>query len=425
MPNFKESAKRVIADSELKVSARHRDLDNADYHRAESTRMLRESLGEDVVTEWVAGLAENWTAKAETGRYTNDKYTIANLKEATRNAFRKGVLREANPASTLGALTTLGVEAIVMNRYEVIGTSYKQIATIFASDADTQVYGDTFRPGLPQLVMPGEQAPEINLQATGSTVKNYKWMAKLAFTSEIVEDDQTGKVAQASASAGNNMNYIMEAQMAAVLLDTPGTYGAFTFKTPAFQSYVDADGTTGVYQTSGLRQNKITATTINLESLRTIETLAATIRQPDGQVVMCLPDVLWYHPFDRIAVETIIKSPVWPSSTNQADSGSVGIAGSIAGSVGAPNPMQGRYTLAENRLLPYNASTNGGAWGVLQKSTTPIILQEREALQVLMESPNAGRSFESDLVQWRIRKRSTFFVFPGAARYCFLGNTGV
>lgn len=424
MANLKESVKKTVQNIMDKTQEREYGKDSADYHRGESYNSLRESLGADVVEEWVSGMAENWVAKAQTGRYIHDKYTISNLREAIKVANRKGILREANPASTLGQLTTLGVEAIVMNRYQTINSSYKQLATVFASDADTQVYGDTFRPGLPQLVMPGEQAPEINVQATGSTVKNYKWMSKLAFTSEIVADDQTGKVAQASAEAGSNMDYIMEAQIAAVLLDTPGTYGAFTFQAPAFQTYTDADSTTGVYKTTGGRSNAIASAVISLESLRTLETLAATITQPDGQVVMTRPQHLWYHPFDRIAVETIIKSPVWPSSTSTADTGSVGITGALAGSIGAPNPMQGRYTLCENVLLPYNSSTNGGAWGIMDKNFAPLILQEREALQVLMESPNAGRSFESDLVQWRIRKRSTYFVFPGAARYMFRGNTG-
>lgn len=417
-----------LINRNLNIPNRQRDIDSCDENRSEAARNLVESLGSDITSEMVGGIVNNMLSTNTPGYDFDEKYSWRNLKEGIRNARNAGKLRETNVATTLGSLTTLGVETLLLTRYQVPTTSYQAISTVYASTADTQIYADTFRPGLPQLTNPGQQAPQVNLQPVlGSTVKNYKWMSKLVFTSEIAQDDQTGKIAMASSEAADGMKYIFESWMAAVLLDSPGTaFGGYTIPSIAFQTYKDEDGTSGVYQATGLRQNRPASfSVVSTESLRILENLAYTIKQPDGQIIGVLPDSLWHHPIDRIIVDTLLTSPVWPGSVNTADTGSLGITGATTGQINSNNPFKGRYTPVENVLLPYNTSTNSGAWGLVCKQRQPIIMQEREELQLLMEAPNAGYSFEGDVIQWRVRKRATLFTFPGCARFLFLGNSGI
>ena len=420
--NLKESqakATKTLREAVNRVNnSKPENLAPSDYAKAKMVKQLIEACKSPAIAaEWVGGMANNWMAKIKPGQFEeSDKYTIANFKEAM------GKLKETNTDGTLGALTTLGVEAIMLNRFQVIDTSYRSIAMTRASDADTQVYETTFRPGIPQLVLPGEQAPEVNLASTPYTVKNYKWMLKLNFTAEITEDDQTGEVAAAASEAAENMDYIFESWMVSVLLGGVGTYGGFT-PGQAFQTYIDADGG-AQYTTTGARINKITPAAVSYESLRSVEQLGAAVTQPDGQRLLVRPDTIWHAPFDSFTVDTMLKSSTWAASSNTGDTGVAGMTGSTTGSVGAHNPLQGRYTPVVNQLLPVNTTGNGGAWGLIVKNRNPIVSQEREAIQVLMEAPNAGRSFENDLVQWRVRKRATLFVSANCARLMYLGNTG-
>jgi hypothetical protein len=215
---------------------------------------------------------------------------------------------------------------------------------------------------------------------------------------------------------GVNMGIYEELSFAAVLSDTALTEATLTF-TPL--TYTDPDGTTGVYKSSGLRQNRPASFgQISLGTLKTARTTLKNIRQPDGQLVLCNPNSIVYHPTDEQLVDILLKSPNFPSPSQSNTSYGIPTGGAF----GNINPVQGMYSKHECRYLTATGSS-GGAWFMME-AKKPIIWQERTGLQTVQEAPNSGTSFSRMLVRWRVNKRGQMFVYPGAARFVYQGSDG-
>jgi hypothetical protein len=106
--------------------------------------------------------------------------------------------------------------------------------------------------------------------------------------------------------------------------------------------------------------------------------------------MLVTPDTLLYGTDYVMAAPKLINSTYQPSYPDTT-TGATGYFETV-------NPLKGAYELVMSRF------TNKANW-VLMEAKTMIPFQERKALEMLMEAPNAGVSFEKDQVRHRVRRR--------------------
>lgn len=339
------------------------------------------------------------------------------VREACYDAQESGILKETNAVTAFGALLRLGVQNIIAKAYNLVPLVWDKVAMTVPSSAFIQPYGSTFRAQLPHEVAAGDEFPDSNVSSYGALVENVKFGRVLSYQKEALDDDQTGELVSKASELGENMAIYQELAFAATICDMALTEGDLTY-TP--DTYTDPDGTTGVYKTAAvdaLRANRVASMGApSLALLRELRYLLKNMHQPDGQKVLINPNCIVYHHLNEQELTVLLDSPNYPGSVSAAST-----PGATGGTM-AVNPLKGLYTRYECRYL--NAAGSNPAWFMGQANTRSIIWQERDGLQVLQESPDAGKSFDRDLVRWRTRKRGRMFFFPGGARFWGQGSDG-
>ena len=341
-------------------------------------------------------------------------------REGYRQAKRSGKVREALAVSAFPALLRLGVQDLISKKIMTVPTIGDKVRQTVSSNAYIQPYSGTFRAGVPTRVGAGDEFTEVNVQGFGQLVENWKFGEILSYQQELLDDDQTGELQKKVSDLAVNMANYKEVVFTAILSDTSITAGGMTFAPP---TYSDPDGTTGVYQSSGNRQNRpATFGAINVNTLKFAKQTLLLMKQPDGQFINITPNTVVYQPVDEQFVEILFKSPTFPATGQTASSTYGGQTGYPA--QGVINPVQGAYTPYQDRYLPSNTSTNGGAWYVTEAQAPHVTWQERTGVRVVQEAPNSGVSFSRQLVRWRVDERGAGFMYVGGARFVFQGNNG-
>jgi hypothetical protein len=263
---------------------------------------------------------------------------------------------------------------------------------------------------MPEEMGYGDEYSDQNILPMSKIVVNIKIGRALKVFKELLDDDQTSQIRTKSAQIGKRMALYNEVAFAAYLMNRAVTQGGLTV-TP--ETYTDPDATTGVYVSTGNRTNRPVAygspTPGNIDvALRTLK----LIKDPNGNIVMVDPNAIVYEPSTWYAIQQIFTADNYVSTIP-------GSSGTIAGDsvLGTRNPFKGMLTPYECRFL------TTGSW-LVGEAKNPMALnwQEREGLQVLQESPDAGESFSRDLYVWKTRKRGKMFWMAGGARFWYAGR---
>lgn len=437
--SLKETQAKIKRQIEYNISRRHQPGNDEAMTRAigNSDHMLKKTIGIDQAAASVAKIVESANLQVSTrgkgsdssfdllGDSENTQVSLKNLWEACCESEEKGQLKEANAESVYAALLRLGVTNLVAKAFGLVPVIWNKVLFVNQVSGLFGVYGSTFRPNMPKFLGAGEEFPELNVQPMGTILENVKWGSMLSFQNEAVDDDMTGELTTKASEAGEDMAILQELAFAAFLQDigsTGLTEGDLTVTTP---TYTDPDGTTGVYASTGNRQNR--PSSFGRISVNTIQFAMQTLKlmkQPNGRKILVVPDSLVYHPCDWQIVQVLFGSDYWPASYYTADS-TAPQGGTVSSAPNAINPIKG-YGLnpMECRFLNFNTSTNGGAWFIGKAKSRSLIYQQRDGLQTLQESPSAGKSFDLDLSRWRNRMRGNWGWVLGGARFWFEGNSG-
>lgn len=424
METLKETQAKIAKQLKFNIS-RRRDSDEMTRGIAQSDKVVESALGSEKVSEIVANLVESVDLKGskfELVSSGNTNFSLRNLFEAMVDLEESGKLREAGAESAYGALLRLGVTNIIAKAWNLVPMVWSKILMTHPTTGLYGVYGSTFRPTMAGFVGAGQEFPEVSVDPMGNIVPNVKWGSILAFQSEAVDDDMTGELSTKAAETGEDIAALQELAFATFLQDAGALTEANLTITPT--TYTDPDGTTGVYTSSNAkgRQNRPSSYgKIGMNTIKFGVKRLKLIQQPNGRKINIIPDTLVYHPDDFQDVEVLLKSPVWPGSSNQNSS----TPGDSTGAVGANNPLSAYgLTPYECRYLT-GGGTNGGSWLIGKRQSRSLIYQSRDGLQTLQESPNAGKSFDLDLNRWRNRMRGNWAWILGGARYWFKGNDGL
>lgn len=320
-------------------------------------------------------------------------FSVLKLREAV------GRMREATAESSFGQLLRAGVNNFMFDAYQTVPTIYQDLVRVVSSNKYEELYAPLYNAELPVEIFPSEPFPDSRIVGLDVHVRNRKFGRMLAFERELVDDDQTGQISQRAANLGEMMRYVEELQVMIAIVNAinpqDGTAGYST-------ALGNLAGTPGQLSQPGLE-----AADIALQNMV----------DPLGNFMLVMPDTVLVSPADKFNVLKLLQSTLQPSvpgaagqTANTATSGGTGWTMTV-------NPLQGEYTAKVSRFLPGSTSSQGGpglvgpgldaAHGAafLLQTKKSIVFQDREALEILQESPAAGTAFAYDQYRYRVRRR--------------------
>jgi phage major head subunit gpT-like protein len=135
-----------------------------------------------------------------------------------------------------------------------------------------------------------------------------------------------------------------------------------------------------------------------------------------GIKMMVKPTRLLIGPKLSFDAAVLMNSSYYPSGA--AAAGNVGGAFAI-------NPLKSILDITVSRFMPKNDGTMDGdskAWYIVDDTHPWFVLQLREAISLKQENPDAGQSFDFDVIRWKARMRGNAdFIDP---RFAWQGNDG-
>lgn len=399
MEALKEMQKKIDATvKRLKESNQWlRDEDEMTRNVARQDQLLIRNLGE---------------VKAATmaHRMFESNRMMKSARHAIYDMEDQGLLREASSPTAFQALMRLGVHELVADAWGQTPVVWDSVISTQPSSTWAEPYANTFGPEMPEEMGYGDEYSDQNMIPLSKIVINVKIGRALKVFKELLDDDQTSQIRTKSSQIGKRMALYNEVAFAAYLSDAAITQGGLKV-TP--ETYTDPDTTTGIYVTSGNRQNAPSSdgspTPGNVDvGLK----LLKLIKDTNGNIVMVDPNCIVYEPSNWYPIQQIFTADNYLSTPD-------GSTGSITANpvMGTKNPFKGMLTPYECRFL------KAGTW-YIGEAKNPMALnwQEREGLQVLQESPDAGESFSRDLYVWKARKRGKMFWMAGGSRFWFRGH---
>jgi phage major head subunit gpT-like protein len=358
------------------------------------TRRMVEAFGEAEVTQLLEGMLSpsfNWSG----------------LREACVKAEEQGLLKESVAESAFSSLLRLGVETIIKTGYEVPDTIHQNIMLETSSTSLYQPYAWTNRAELPKEVPAGGEFDDSRVVPWDVVVKNRKFGRRLAFETELFEDDQTGEVQRKSSELGENMQTVKEIWFAGFLSGAAYTFGDTKVPAPVYRD-PDPAGSTSVFvaaATNTRRTNKTNAAeSLDLTNFKGARTALRNMKDSLGNRVSVRPDTLVVATNLEYDGAQLMNAAWYPAATDTTTS---------ARAVDY-NPIKGMANVQVCRWLP------DSAWYVGQAKSRSLVFQRRTGLQVLQENPSAGESFKLDKYIFRVRERWT--MFWGDARYWYQGH---
>lgn len=327
-------------------------------------------------------------------------------------------LMEADASTSFTPLLRAGVQTLVNDMYHTIPTTFEEWAHVETSDKDEELYAPLQGIGFPQEVGKQEKYPESGAMGLDIKLKNRKYGELYPVEMELLMNDQTGQVKNQVALLAEYAKVVVEVIVYAKLASVSGgcSYAGLNVSAsetaPSYESgypwstSLKGGGATkpssfGAFSGANF-QNALLALggQMNLLGLK----MAV---QPNRLICGLA------HKFDAA---TILNSAFYPSGA--------AAAGAVGGAF-AKNVLQG---ITELTVSPYMFDNSGvipaqsKAWYVVDDRRPWFIVQMREPASVIQENPEAGESFERDVVRHKLRIQcNADFIDP---RFAYQGSDG-
>lgn len=367
MIQLSEAQKRGL--SEVQVEDRELQLSEAmAAHSILKNRLMEKHSFDPDSVDWKAA--------------RKDRNFWKKLEEATGDS-----LREANVSSALGQLMRYGVQQFMFDAYKDVSTVYQDLVAIIPSSGRQEWYAPLYGAELPLDIAPGGNYEDSRLQGLDTVLVNKKVGRILSVQKELFDDDQTGQIGMRAGKLGKRVRYKEEYDVMTALRGA--TYSTAIGNRPAAYAALSQPG------------------------LESADISLMSIRDPLGNRMGVEPSLLLVSPSDKFGAAKLLNSALQPSVP-----GASGETAASAGSGGtgwtmAHNPLQGLYDLRVSRFLGI------GDW-FLMEPKTGMVFQERAPLSVVQEDPNSGKSFENDIMRWKVSRRYATTVLE--SRYIYAGK---
>ena len=332
-------------------------------------------------------------------------------------------LIEADSASTFPQLIRAGVQLSVNSAYQTVEITHDDWTTTIPSSKETELYAPLHGVGFPSEVGRQETYPEQGIAGLDISLTNKKFGEIFAFEWELGEDDQTSQVEQQSALLAEYMAQAIEvycygklasvANMAYANLSVPKTETKDPQETTSSYPYAPASAPF----LGGGYNRPASFGTLTQANVQTAKTTLINQLNKLGLKMSVNGKRLIVGPTNEFNASILLNSAFYPSTVS-------GSAGAVGGSF-AINPIKGIADLTVSRFVFKNDGTCDGsssAWYLMDDSKPFFVVQLREPVSVIQESPDAGESFNRDVIRFKARSRfNCDFIDP---RFVFQGDDG-
>jgi hypothetical protein len=335
--------------------------------------------------------------------------------------FKERALKEAISASSFPQLERVGVQAAVNQLYQSVEDTYSDWTHIIASDKDTELYAPLHGITFPGNVGPAEKFIESNMAGLDIKLRNRKFGQLFTIERELDEDDQTAQTQNMVALMAEYAKLVAEVYCYGKLASVSGMqYSNLTVPTSETKPSTETNYpfTTSAAPFVGGGYNRPTSFAA-LAQDKIQDGIIALMNQLNllGLKMLIKPDTIIIGPRYRFDLSVLMNSAYYPSGA--AAAGNVGGAFAINPIFNAlAKPVISRFMFDQNGSV----NANSKAWYITDSSKPWFVLQMREAANVTQENPQAGESFDRDILRWKMRVRlNADFIDP---RFVWQGNNG-
>lgn len=333
--------------------------------------------------------------------------------------------KESDSSSSFVQVLRAGVQSVVNSMYMSVPTTYEAWTTTVNSNKNTELYAPLH--GVSFLREVGAQEIYGESRAAGLDIKivNRKYGTLFSVEKELLEDDQTGQFAKQAGLLGEYARLAMEvicyAKMAGkfsggALANYAGLVIPNTETQPANETNYPFTSSAAPFVGGGsnrpasfglLTQPNIQAGFIGL--MNQLNLLGLKM-QVDPQTIAIGPKY-------RFDLAVLLNSSFYPSQ--------VSTSAGTTGSAFAINPIESIAKAVISRFMFDNTgsvSNNSSAWYVMDANKPFFVSQLRNAAEVTQEAPNAGESFDRDVIRFKVTMRGNAdYIDP---RFIWQGSDG-
>jgi hypothetical protein len=382
--------KPILTRDEMRESLRN-DIENGEQGHFTST-IVRE-VGE-----------ENALNFMESVRDAGSSYSWKGFMKFLDGAHRNGEMRESGQSSSpFAAYFRLGTHVLVYGGYKSVNLPYTELVKVYPSTTLVEPYASGYRPQMPQKLIGQMAAKQVTFQPRSLVVENEDFGSIFGIKKTAIEDDQTGKFMDAMKQMGENHSVQRQIYFDGFL--SGAAYNKAGVSVPA-PSYTDPTGATDIYSTTyGNRPTNFTSLTEG--GITAGITALETMVQPGaaGQLILVQPDVLYVSSQDQWVAKQLLSSE--NNASGAASAGNPGGAFAI-------NPIKGELRPVHSPHL------KAGSWYIMESKADSLMFQDRHPLETVMESPDAGQSFE--LREHRYRTFMRWAIFWFEPRFVYQGH---
>jgi hypothetical protein len=321
-----------------------------------------------------------------------------NLRSAARQLKERG-LREDVSTSQLYALSTGLITQNLSGAYDVVKVMYRDVCKVLTSAHSEESYFPLQRGNVPSPVEDNEALPSSSIGGILTRIKNYRFGDVIEVSANLEKDDATGQVAEMAAAIGDKMAYAEEKWWASQLISA---YVAGNIRL--------ADGgtsATGIIPgmniagsaPAGYGGPTCDAGPATRDRIANLYTAADYVTDIEGDFLPIEIDCGVFANADKIAVNTILKSDFNPATP-------AGTANVVPG-IFARNPLEDIFVAKFTRFFKYftGSALNGGNVWFLGEAGKIGSFQDRDPLEVIMELPNSGKSFDATMKRTKAERR--------------------
>jgi hypothetical protein len=344
-----------------------------------------------------------------------------------KEAVRRGAgMREATSSGAVGQLLRADTMRIMDGQYaeEKANLSYNTIPTQATSNKAGEFYNPLMTSVTQTETAEGAPFQQSGIKGINVVLMNKKFMGGESFTREAIDDDQTGQLRDRQRYLADAAIRTPEIYLALRYTGAGGTFGPLVVAADPWTTYATSrnefDNTlAGIYTVrsgaTGLGNRVTTFGQLSTSLLKEGAYLIRQQRDRQGTRMTLKADTLFISPTDEVAAAVLMGSQFWPM-VQGFDSQTFNTASSaISPGASAMNPWRGAYKVVVNQYL------TDWSW-YLAVGGKGYVYQVRDAVEITMEQPNSGKSYDEDGTRLRTRCRwAQGWVDP---RFACQGNDG-
>ena len=328
----------------------------------------------------------------------------------------KAKLNEADSMTAFPQVLRAGVQSVVNSMYETVPTTFEQWSTTVTSSRTEELYAPLHGVGFPRQIGEQELFPEVGAAGLDIKLRNRKFGTLFPVSRELLEDDQTGQFQKLSGLMGQYAKQVLEVLAYGKLASASGmSYAGMDVPVSETQPASEATYPWSTALVGGGATRPASYGALNQANIQSAFIALMNQKNLLGLKMGVQPDSILVSPHYNFDLSVLLNSAYYPTG---ATAGQTGGAFSI-------NPLEGLAKKIVSRFMVDSAGSFTGdskRWILIDSKVPFFVTQVREAAVVEVENPLSGRSFDADVVRFKLRVRANAdWIDP---RFAYQGSDG-